>query len=74
MLDVLRRIWESNPDLRLAQIISNAARSHRAWPDVFNIEDQELMKGLESLLKQAGERRRGAGVATGAVSQLRKAS
>lgn len=51
MLEVLRKIWEANPDLRLAQIISNAARSHRAWPDVFSIEDNDLMKGLQALLK-----------------------
>jgi len=47
MLNTLRRIWEANPDLRLAQIISNAARGHGAWPDVFSIEDDDLMRGLE---------------------------
>lgn len=50
MLAALRRIWEANPDLRLAQIISNAARGTPAWPDVFSVEDQELMKGLLKML------------------------
>jgi len=48
MLDALRRVWEKNPDLRLGQIVSNAARSHCAWPDVFSIEDEDLLRGLNS--------------------------
>lgn len=50
MLAALQKIWEANPDLRLAQIISNAARGHSAWPDVFSIEDRDLMKGLQKML------------------------
>lgn len=50
MLAAVRRIWEANPDLRLGQIISNAARAHGAWPDVFSVEDGDLMKGLERML------------------------
>ncbi len=48
MLDALRQVWEANPDLRLAQIVSNAARGHGAWPDVFSVEDDDLMRGLET--------------------------
>lgn len=52
MLAAVRKIWEANPDLRLGQIISNAARAHGAWPDVFSVEDWDLMKGLEKMLRQ----------------------
>lgn len=54
ILAAVRRIWEANPDLRLAQIISNAARGNRAWPDVFSVEDEELMKGLQKMLPKEG--------------------
>lgn len=57
MLDAVRKIWEANPDLRLAQIISNAARSHTAWPDVFSVEDRDLMRGLEQMQQRSGKPR-----------------
>lgn len=47
ILESLCRIWEANPDLRLAQIISNACRGNPAWPDVFSVEDATLMRELE---------------------------
>lgn len=51
MLDALRRAWQRCPDLRLGQVVSNAARSHGAWPDVFSVEDDELARGLEALAR-----------------------
>lgn len=49
MLAVVRTLWKANPDLRLGQIVSSAARGHSGWPDVFSIEDDDLMKGLQKL-------------------------
>lgn len=49
MLAVVRAIWTANPDLRLGQIVSTAAHGHSGWPDVFSIEDDVLMKGLQKL-------------------------
>lgn len=46
MLEALRRAWEKCPDLRLGQIVSNAARQHPAWPDVFSVEDDVILRGL----------------------------
>lgn len=45
VLDELRKYWTANPDLRLGQIIGNAAT--RAWHnDVRNIEDDVLLNHL----------------------------
>ncbi len=56
--DILKRlklIWEAHPDLRLGQIILNAARRNAVAPetgarDVFYIEDEELIKEIELIL------------------------
>ena len=48
VLDRIRDIWEQNPDLRLGQLILNACRNKTAaWPDVFSVEDEALLKGLD---------------------------
>jgi uncharacterized protein YihD (DUF1040 family) len=47
MLDLLREIWTLDPDLRLGQLICNAARMRDLnLEDVFSIEDESLRKGL----------------------------
>jgi len=47
MLAVLREVWQREPDLRLGQLIFNAARMRDASiEDVFSIEDGALRKGL----------------------------
>lgn len=47
----LTKVWYSNPDLRLCQLLSNVAistgRKHHA--DLFYFEDDELLKGLKEL-------------------------
>jgi len=50
MLKALEREWREWPDQRLGQIIVNATRYHRpslVCPEVFYIEDDELLKGFE---------------------------
>lgn len=51
ILDALRQVWQKCPDLRLGQIVSNAARGNAAWPDVFNVEDDEVLRGLNALIR-----------------------
>ncbi len=47
MLAALREVWQREPDLRLGQLIFNAARMRDAnIDDVFSIEDGTLHKGL----------------------------
>lgn len=47
MLDLIREVWQSNPDLRFGQLIVNAARMREpATENIFYIEDGSLAKGL----------------------------
>lgn len=59
MLALVRRAWYANPDLRLGQLIGNAARDpvhlnsfgHGEYRDPFNVEDDDVWKGLEDLAR-----------------------
>lgn len=47
ILELLGEIWRLEPDLRLGQLIFNAARIREdGIEDVFSIEDPVLRKGL----------------------------
>jgi len=54
VLEVLRKVWKANPDLRLGQILVNAGDYHRqdshhrtTAEDLFSIEDGPLVKAME---------------------------
>ncbi len=49
ILNELERIWNANPDLRLGQIIVVATKSKSPCPEVFYIEDEDLLKGIQSI-------------------------
>jgi hypothetical protein len=40
MLEIIRELWKRNPDLRLGQLLLNAASVH--CPALFYLEDEEL--------------------------------
>jgi uncharacterized protein YihD (DUF1040 family) len=48
MLEMIRRIWKKYPDLRLTQLLSNAALSSDEWSDndLYHLEDDKLFKAL----------------------------
>lgn len=46
VLDKLRKVWEQNPDLRLAQLVVNAAGTSQPCPDIFFLEDDVLQRDL----------------------------
>ena len=46
ILDVIRRIWIKNPDLRLTQMILNVGGDNE---DIFFLEDDELAERLVAL-------------------------
>ena len=46
ILNELARIWKANPDFRLGQLMVIATKPKNPYPSVFNIEDEELLKGL----------------------------
>lgn len=48
MLTLVREIWEASPDLRLGQLIVNAARPNAPCPEIYSVEDDALASGLRS--------------------------
>lgn len=49
-IERLRAAWKSDPDIRLGQLIYNAARANRRLdplPELFYMEDEELLGGLD---------------------------
>lgn len=52
VLELLRHVWTLQPDLRLGQLIYNAARMRDPeLSDVFSIEDDSLRGGLVRYLE-----------------------
>jgi hypothetical protein len=52
MLELLREVWLLQPDLRLGQLVFNAARMREPeLHDVYSIEDGTLRKGLVRYLQ-----------------------
>lgn len=45
-LEHLERIWKSNPDFRLGQLIVIATKPKEPCPEVFYKEDNDLLEGL----------------------------
>ena len=59
MLQLLRDVWQLEPDLRLGQLIFNAARIREPeLHDVYSIEDGSLRKGLVRYLERIKDRPR----------------
>ena len=47
MLEILREVWLQEPDLRLGQLIFNAARMREpGLQDIYSVEDSTLRIGL----------------------------
>ena len=49
ILSELRRVWEQQPDLRLGQPVVIAAKPAQPCPEVFHLEDDALITGLEAV-------------------------
>lgn len=48
VLAALREAWLESPDLCLGQLLINAARPSDPCPEVFHMEDEELLRRLNS--------------------------
>lgn len=46
IINELQQIWKSNPDYRLGQLISVFTKPKEPCHEMFNIEDDEILKGL----------------------------
>ena len=52
IIELLNQVWQHEPDLRLGQLVLNAARMrHPNVDDIFSIEDSDLRKGLVRYLE-----------------------
>ncbi len=53
MLQLLKDVWLQSPDLRLGQLVFNAARMRDSKiNDVYSIEDEALQEGLRRYLER----------------------
>jgi hypothetical protein len=52
IIQLLWDVWERTPDLRLGQIIVNAARPNEGCPQILHVEDDKIARGLEEMLKR----------------------
>lgn len=56
-LTVLEQTWRRFPDQRLGQLLANASRDPEGFiPDLFNVEDDEMLEGLEEMLGRSPRR------------------
>jgi uncharacterized protein YihD (DUF1040 family) len=46
MLNLIRTAWELNPDMRLGQLLVNIVRPTQSCPEVFYVEDDELVRRI----------------------------
>lgn len=54
VLAAIRSVWVEDPDLRLTQLVVNAAKfagRDVVTPELYSLEDDELMLGLEAYLQ-----------------------
>ena len=47
VLEAIRKVWVQSPDLRLGQLLVNAVRPTEPCPNLFYMEEAELVKRLE---------------------------
>lgn len=52
ILHLLDAAWNKVPDWRLAQLVSNMARDHKPWPDIFCFEDDDLKAKLKEFVRE----------------------
>lgn len=54
-LAALRAAWTMQPDTRLTQLVYNAANcDQRTWAAVYQTEDDEVVAGLEAMVRRDG--------------------
>lgn len=53
-MKILTEIWLENPDLRFGQLIHNISYKLREDGDIFNVEDDELLREIKLELFDSG--------------------
>lgn len=49
ILTELRRLWMEVPDWRLGQLIVNCVAPSQPCPEVFNMEDEEMLNAIRDM-------------------------
>ena len=57
VLAALRLAWQESPDLRLGQLVVIATRPSQPCPEVFHVEDDQLLRGLNAYRAQIARSR-----------------
>ena len=52
VLSALKEAWVRYPDLRLGQLVVIASKPKEPCPEVFYIEDEQLVHGIAAFLAQ----------------------
>lgn len=55
IVEKLEKLWLSNPDFRLGQLIMCVIKPEEANPKIFYLEDEEFLTKLNELEKQLNE-------------------
>ena len=53
VLDKIRQLWLQNPDLRLGQLLIIAVEPKKPCPELFYLEEKDLLRKLEEQLQFA---------------------
>ena len=53
LLEIIANLWIKHPELRLMQLLVNAIHPKKTSPEIFNIDDGQLAKKLNSQIPQA---------------------
>jgi len=49
--DAIKEYWHKVPDWRLGQMLVNAIRPTRYYPDLFYVEDNELLALMHNMME-----------------------
>lgn len=57
IVNKLQEIWQRNPDIRLAQLVFNVSGATQPCPEIFCLENDKLLCGLDNFesQEQSGE-------------------
>jgi len=51
VITAIRQAWAKHPKLRLSQLLVNVIAPTEPCPEIFSIEDSQLIKGLNRMSK-----------------------
>jgi uncharacterized protein YihD (DUF1040 family) len=55
LLETIEKAWDKYPDLRLSQLLVNAIKPSEPCPEIYYLEDSQLLKKLEHFMHELGK-------------------